>query len=68
MARRVASAEEAVQKYGQHLATPAAQGEGQHQQGQDDHSQHEATVEDGKLVVKVTPAKTGSRFYRLVNP
>ena len=28
----------------------------------------EATVEDGKLVVKVTPAKTGSRFYRLVNP
>ena len=27
MARRVASAEEAVQKYGQHLATPAAQGE-----------------------------------------
>ena len=27
MARHVASAEEAVQKYGQHLATPAAQGE-----------------------------------------
>ena len=27
MATRVASAEEAVQKYGQHLATPAAQGE-----------------------------------------
>ena len=27
MARRVASAEEAVQKYGQHLSTPAAQGE-----------------------------------------
>ncbi|MCH2592529.1 MAG: DUF642 domain-containing protein [Pedosphaera sp.] len=28
----------------------------------------EATVEDGKLVVKVTPAKTGARFYRLVHP
>ncbi len=28
----------------------------------------EATVEDGKLVIKVTPAKTGSRFYRLSHP
>ena len=28
----------------------------------------EATVEDGKLVVKVTPAKTGARFYRLSHP
>ena len=28
----------------------------------------EATVEDGKLVVKVTPAKTGARFYRLAHP
>jgi len=28
----------------------------------------EATVEDGKLVVKVTPAKTGTRFYRLAHP
>ena len=28
----------------------------------------ESTVENGRLVIKVTPAKTGSRFYRLVNP
>ena len=28
----------------------------------------EATVEDGKLVIKVTPAKTGARFYRLSHP
>jgi hypothetical protein len=28
----------------------------------------EATIENGKLVVKVTPAKTGARFYRLVHP
>ena len=28
----------------------------------------EATVEDGKLVIKVTPAETGARFYRLSHP
>ena len=28
----------------------------------------ESTVENGRMVIKVTPAKTGSRFYRLVNP
>ena len=28
----------------------------------------EATVEAGKLVIKVTPAKTGTRFYRLSHP
>lgn len=28
----------------------------------------EASVEDGKLVIKVTPAKTGARFYRLSHP
>jgi len=28
----------------------------------------EATVEDGKLVIKVTPAKIGARFYRLSHP
>jgi hypothetical protein len=28
----------------------------------------EATVEAGKLVINVTPAKTGARFYRLSHP
>ena len=28
----------------------------------------EAAVKDGKLVVPVTPGKTGSRFYRLAHP